>query len=253
MNMQDKAEFGAIVLPNADAGNTTALGRVGAGRYLSIAERLENEAPSSNVPARLGLWIDTGFQIYYSKFKLLVLLAAIGVGLGIVTFGFAVPVLAAVMAVVVLREMEASVPNLSLKVTPWICVHGLLIMVIQNILAYGGSYLLEKIPYVNGFALTAWSIAIESLFAFALLFVVAFELTAPSAIYRSVTLASKAGISLLWLYVMGAAASKLGGAFFGFGAIVTAPILVCLLASAFVSLTADERLHEESSTGSMPI
>jgi uncharacterized membrane protein YoaK (UPF0700 family) len=66
-------------------------------------------------------------------------------------------------------------------------------------------------------------------------------------------LASKAGISLLWLYVMGAAASKLGGAFFGFGAIVTAPILVCLLASAFVSLTADERLHEESSTGSMPI
>lgn len=39
----------------------------------------------------------------------------------------------------------------------------------------------------------------------------------------------------------GAAASKPGAAFLGVGAIVTAPILVCLLAAAFVSLTTVER------------
>lgn len=234
----DSKTIDAVLVPGINSSPSAVGGLSASGG--SLAEKLEREIPSSGVPARLGLWIDAGFQIYYSRFKTLAILAAIGVGLGVVTFGFAVPVLAAVMAVIVLREMKASVPNAGLKVTPLICLHGLAIMVVQNVLAYSGGYFLEMVPYVSGFALAAWAIAIETLFAFALLFVVAFELPAWSAVGRSFSLASKAGLSLLWLYVMGAAASKVGGVLFGVGAILTAPILICVLAAAFVSLTAKQ-------------
>ena len=59
------------------------------------------------------------------------------------------------------------------------------------------------------------------------------------ALGQSFGLASKAGLSLLWLYVMGAAASQCGGVLLGVGAILTAPILPRLLVAAFVSLTTD--------------
>ena len=59
------------------------------------------------------------------------------------------------------------------------------------------------------------------------------------AVGQSFGLASKAGLSLLWLYVMGAAASQCGGVLLGVGAILTAPILPRLLVAAFVSLTTD--------------
>lgn len=241
MNTRFRSSADTLILNDGRTAEPTSLLRSSFGQQLSIAERLEQEDDGSDIPARLGLWIDAGFQVYYRKFRVLVLLSAIGVGLGVVTLGFAFPVLAAIMALVVLREIQVSFPNKDLKLTPSICMHGVIIMVVQNLLAYGGSFLLEKVPYVSGFLLTSWGIAVESLFSFALFFVVAYRLSAVHAVFRSGRLAVRAGLSLLWLYVMGAAASKLGAAFLGVGAIVTAPILVCLLAAAFVSLTTVER------------
>ncbi len=229
----------------------------------ALAKRLTTNLASKPTPSRLGLWVETGFDVYYAKFPQLILMAAVGLGLGVVTFGFAMPIIAGVMALFALRCIGASVhrcigasvhrcigapmPNARLSLTPLIGIHAVLVMVAQNLLAYGGTLLLSKVPFVSSFLVASWAIVIETLFAFALLLVVGYGRSAIGAVAGSGLLASKAGLSLLWLYIMGAAASNVGGALFGVGAILTAPILTCVLTAAFVSL-ATEHLSPSAET-----
>lgn len=229
----------ADLVPSPSSKSASAPSLASAHTTSALASTLVEGFHDRDVPSRLGLWVDVGYHVYYAKFVSLVLLAAIGVGLGVVTLGFALPIVASIMAVVVLRELTQPDSDYRLRITPGICIHGLMVMLTQNLLAYGGTYALQNVPYVSGFATAIWAVAIETLFAFALLFVVGHRLPAWIAVGQSFGLASKAGLSLLWLYVMGAAASQCGGVLLGVGAILTAPILPCLLAAAFVSLTTD--------------
>jgi hypothetical protein len=205
----------------------------------ALAERLTTNLASKQTPSRLGLWIESGFDVYYAKFPQLILMAAVGLGLGVVTFGFAMPIVAGVMALFALRCIGAPMPNARLSLTPLIGIHAVFVMVAQNFLAYGGTLLLSKVPFVSSFLVASWAIVVETLFAFALLMVVGYGKSAIGAVMGSGLLASKAGLSLLWLYIMGAAASNVGGALFGVGAILTAPILTCVLTAAFVSLATE--------------
>jgi hypothetical protein len=205
----------------------------------ALVKRLTTDLVGQQTPRRLGAWIETGFDIYYARFPQLALMAAVGLGLGVVTFGFAMPVVAGVMALFALRAIGAPMPNERLTLTPWIGLNAVGVMVMQNLLAYGGTWLLSKVPVVSGFLVAGWAIAIETLFAFALLLVVGYTKSALGAVVGSGFLASKAGLALLWLYIMGAAASNVGNAFFGIGAVVTAPVLICVLTAAFVSLATE--------------
>lgn len=205
----------------------------------ALAERLTMGLSSKPTPSRLGLWIESGFEVYYAKFPQLILMAAVGLGLGVVTFGFAMPIVAGVMALFALRCIGAPMPNARLSLTPLIGMHALFVMVAQNLLAYGGTFVLSKVPFVSSFLVASWAIVVETLFAFALLLVVGYGKSAFGAVTGSGFLASKAGLSLLWLYIMSAAASNVGSALFGVGAILTAPILTCVLTAAFVSLATE--------------
>ncbi len=117
----------------------------------ALAERLTTNLASKPTPSRLGLWIESGFDVYYAKFPQLILMAAVGLGLGVVTFGFAMPIVAGVMALFALRCIGAPMPNARLSLTPLIGIHAVFVMVAQNLLAYGGTLLLSKVPFVSSF------------------------------------------------------------------------------------------------------
>lgn len=46
-----------------------------------LVERLTTELVNKPTPRRLGVWIESGFDVYYAKFPYLVLMAAVGLGL----------------------------------------------------------------------------------------------------------------------------------------------------------------------------
>lgn len=230
----------SVTIIDSPGGNTSGGGLMSrAIQGGALAERLTTNLAIKPTPSRLGLWIESGFDVYYAKFPQLILMAAVGLGLGVVTFGFAMPIVAGVMALFALRCIGAPMPNARLSLTPLIGIHAVFVMVAQNLLAYGGTLLLSKVPLVSSFLVASWAIVVETLFAFALLLVVGYGRSAIGAVIGSGLLASKAGLSLLWLYIMGAAASNVGGALFGVGAILTAPILTCVLTAAFVSLATE--------------
>lgn len=187
----------------------------------------------------IGSVLNRAFELYKQNISTLLITCLLGGIIAMVSFGIlAGPMYAGIVYVtlgLLDRKQPAPVIGDLFKGFTWF-VPSLIFFILLFVVIFFGQIILAFVPLIGGLLSMAVAIGVPTLVMFALFYIVERNMEVIPAIQASVELVKKNFWIFLGLYIVAAVISSLGVIACFIGAVLTAPMMPCMLAVAYRDL-----------------